>query len=140
MSDSDESGTSIRNDYDGPWKEILEAYFEECMIFFFPDVHAEIDWRKGYEFLDKELQQISREAETGRRIADKLVKVWSNQGEQIWILIHIEVQNQPETGFEQRMYIYNARLQDLFGRPVASFAILSDASSNWRPHTYGLEQ
>ena len=140
MSKIDESETSARNDYDSPWKEILEAYFEECIIFFFPDVHAEIDWTRGYEFLDKELQQVAREAETGKRIADKLVKVWSNQGEQVWILIHIEVQSQYEAGFAQRMYIYNARLQDLFNRPVASFAILSDASPNWRPHEHNLEQ
>ena len=59
-----------RNDYDSPWKEVLEAYFEECMAFFFADVHRDIDWSKGYEFLEKELQHIFREAEIGRRLAD----------------------------------------------------------------------
>ena len=44
---------SVTNDYDSPWKEILETYFEECMAFFFPDVHRDIDWSRDHEFLDK---------------------------------------------------------------------------------------
>ena len=131
---------SASNDYDGPWKEILEAYFEECMAFFFPDVHSDIDWTRGYDFLDKELQQIVREAEVGKRIADKLVKVWTNAGAQVWVLIHIEVQSQSERGFAERMHVYNYRLRDLFNHPVASFAILSDSSASWRPHRFSAEQ
>ena len=131
---------SVRNDYDGPWKEILEIYFEECMAFFFPDVHRDIDWTKGYEFLDKELQQIVREAEVGKRIADKLVKVWTSDSEQIWIVVHIEVQSQSEQSFAERMYVYNYRLRDLFSRPVASFVILSDSSKRWRPYRFTAEQ
>ena len=41
--------TAVRMDYDSPWKEILEAFFEEFMVFFFPMAHSEIDWSKGYE-------------------------------------------------------------------------------------------
>lgn len=129
-------GDSIPNDFDSPWKEILEAYFQECIAFFFPDVHHDIDWSKGYEFLDKELQQIVREAEVGKRMADKLVKVWLATGEQVWVLIHIEVQSQSQTDFAKRMFIYNYRLRDIFDRPVASFAILSDGKASWRPQRF----
>jgi hypothetical protein len=41
-------------DYDSPWKEALDRYFERCMAFFFPQAHADIDWTRGYEMLDKE--------------------------------------------------------------------------------------
>lgn len=99
--------TEIQNDYDSPWKEILEVYFQECMAFFFADVHDDIDWERGYEFLEKELQQIVREAEIGKRLADKLVKVWRKTGEQVWVLVHIEVQSQSKTDFAERMYTYN---------------------------------
>ena len=54
-------------DYDSPWKEALDRYFELCMAFFFPRIHADIDWRRGYEMLDKELQPIVRRAKHGRR-------------------------------------------------------------------------
>jgi hypothetical protein len=29
-------------DYDSPWKEALDRYFEPCMAFFFPHAHADI--------------------------------------------------------------------------------------------------
>ena len=64
------------SDYDSPWKEALERYFPQFLAFLFPQIHAEIDWGRGWEFLDKELQQVVRDAELGRRLVDKLVKVW----------------------------------------------------------------
>ena len=48
-----------QQDYDSPWKNILDLLFEEFMAFFFPAAHAQIDWLAGYEFLDKELQKLS---------------------------------------------------------------------------------
>jgi hypothetical protein len=30
-------------DYDSPWKEALDRFFEPCLAFFFPQVHADID-------------------------------------------------------------------------------------------------
>lgn len=56
-----------RADNDSPWKEILEAYFPQAMQFFFPQTAALINWERPHEFLDKEFQQIAREAEQGRR-------------------------------------------------------------------------
>ncbi len=54
-------------DYDSSWKEVLDRYFEAFMAFFFAEAHAEIDWARGYEMLDKELQKIVRHAKVGRR-------------------------------------------------------------------------
>ncbi len=39
------------------WKEAIEAYFPECLQFFFPEIAQDIDFDKGYDFLDKELPQ-----------------------------------------------------------------------------------
>ncbi len=68
------------SDYDSPWKEALERYFPQFLEFFFPQIHEEIDWSRGWTFLDKELQQVVRDAELGRRLVDKLVKVWKLDG------------------------------------------------------------
>ena len=124
---------------DSPWKEALEGYFEAFMGLFFPEAHAGIDWTRGYEFLDKELQQVVRDAESGRRHVDKLAKVWRNDGEEAWVLAHVEVQSSPERGFPKRMYQYNYRLFDRYDRPVASFAVLADDRVGWRPARYGYE-
>jgi hypothetical protein len=128
--------TDSRSDYDSPWKEAIELYFREFMVFFFPAIAPDIDWHHDPEFLDTELQQIVRDADIGRRWADKLVKVWRVDGTETWLLIHIEVQSQYQVEFAQRMYVYNYRLRDRYNRPVVSLAVLADDRPQWRPHTY----
>lgn len=120
-------------DYDSPWKEVLEHYLPDFFAFFFPQAHAEIDWARGYEFLDKELQQVVHDAELGRRLADKLVRVWRSSGTEAWVLVHIEVQTQAEVGFAQRMFGYYYRLLDRYNRQVVSLAVLGDEQASWRP-------
>ncbi len=126
----------FRSDQDSPWKEVLEAYFPQAMQFFFPQTAALIDWNRPHEFLGKEFQQISREAEQGRRYADKLVKAWQIQGEEIWLLVHVEVQAKPEDNFAERMFSYNLRIFDFFRKPATSLAILCDSNLDWRPNQY----
>jgi hypothetical protein len=70
------------SEYDSPWKEALERFLPQFLDFFFSDVFQGVDWSRGYESLDKELQQIVREAELGLRLADKLFKVWRLDGEE----------------------------------------------------------
>ncbi len=129
--------TEPQTDFDSPWKEALEHYFAAFMAFFFPKAHAGIAWERGYEFLDTELQQVVRDAELGRRLADKLVKVWRTDGEEAWVLIHIEVQGQPEPDFAKRMYTYNYRLFDRHDKAIVSLAVLGDESPSWRPAGFG---
>ncbi|HEY9612933.1 transposase [Allocoleopsis sp.] len=124
-------------DYDNPWKEALEQYFEAFLALFFPDAHAVIDWNRPTESLDKELQQIVPEAEVGKRLADKLFKVWQLGGEEAWVLVHIEVQSQEESDFAERMYIYHYRCFDRYRKPVISLAVLGDERASWRPSFYG---
>ena len=80
----------MATDYDSPWKEAMDYYFQAFLLLLFPKVHAQIDWARGYESLDKEFQQVVREAEFGRRYVDKLVKVWLLDGAECWVLIHVE--------------------------------------------------
>ena len=126
-------------DFDTAWKEAIDLFFEPFMAFFFADAHREIDWSRGFEMLDTELRQISREAEQGRRVADKLVKVWRTSGQEEWVLVHVEVQSQHEQDFAERMFVYNYRLFDRYNRKVASFAVLGDNRPTWRPDRFGFE-
>ncbi len=123
-------------DYDGPWKHVLENLFEECLSFFFPHIPRDIDFSRGYEFLDQELQQITGESESGRRVVDKLVKVFLHDGAERWLLIHLEIQGYADESFPERMYVYNYRIFDKFRREVASLAILIDDNPRFRPNEY----
>ncbi|HEY9602217.1 MAG TPA: transposase [Allocoleopsis sp.] len=131
--------SELQTEYDTPWKDALESYFEEFIAFFFPQAHRDIDWTQGYEFLDKELQQVVRDAELGKRLVDKLVKIYRTGGEETWVLVHVEVQSQEETNFAQRMYVYHYRIFDRYKRSVASLAVLGDERATWRPTQFSDE-
>ena len=53
----------IANDFDGGWKEIIERCFPEFLEFFFPLIFQDVDFGKGYEFLDTELREILKDNE-----------------------------------------------------------------------------
>jgi hypothetical protein len=120
-------------DYDSPWKEALEFYFPAFLALFFPDIHADIDWSRPHEFLDKELQRLMPKGGRGRLYVDKLVRVWRKDGREAWVLIHVEVQTTRDPEFAARMYDYNTRLTQRYNRTVVSLAVLADDEPAWRP-------
>jgi hypothetical protein len=126
--------------YDETWKEAMNQWLEPFVAFLFPDVHHDIDWSRGWESLDNELQQVVRDAEFGVRRADKLVKVWLRDGEEVCVLIHIEIQSQRETGFERRMYVYRYRIFDRYNLPVVALVVLGDDNPGWRPKSFGFKK
>lgn len=116
-----------KTDFDSPWKEALECYFPQFVELLLPTIHADIDWSRPHEFLDKELQQVVRDSEAKRRHADKLVKVFLRDGSETWVLIHIEVQGKADRHFNHRMYRYYYRLQDKYPkRRIASAVVLTE--------------
>jgi hypothetical protein len=126
----------ITANYDETWKEVIGAYFDSFLTFFYPEIYQQIDWTKNPISLDKELEQITASADSKTRHADKLFQVWLLDNQEVWILIHVEVQSQYDKEFSQRMFIYNYRAFDLYHKPVISLAILGDETKNWRPSSY----
>jgi hypothetical protein len=128
--------TADKPDYDSPWKEALEKFFPEFLALLFPAIHAEIDWSVPPEFLDKELQQIGGNSPRGRRYADKLVRVRAKDGSDLYVLIHVEVQGDPEGDFGARMFLYQTRLRDRYTIDVVSLAVLTDTTASFRPNKF----
>lgn len=128
-----------RSDYDSPRKEIIELFFPQFMTFFFPGAYSAINWNQPYEFLDKELQQVMRAAKSGRHTVDKLVRVTLTEGTAALVLVHLEIQNQVEPLFPERMFTYGYRIYDRYKVRVVSLAILGDEETNWRPQEFGYE-
>lgn len=122
--------------YDSPWKNILNYFLPAFMEFCLSQVAVAIDWSKGYISLDKELHAISRRQKVSKRTTDALFKVWLKSGEEVWLLLHIEVQVYKDALFPERMYIYNYRIFDRYQVPVVSVAILADGDQKWRPDCY----
>jgi len=113
------------------WKAILEDIFDDFLRYFIPDADTYFAMERGFEFLDKELEQLfpPENDEFQPRYVDKLVKVYTRQGDEQWVLIHIEVQGYPDPNFAYRIL-------DKYQRPIAAFAILTDASPKFRPDAY----
>ncbi|NWJ95903.1 MAG: DUF4351 domain-containing protein [Chloroflexi bacterium] len=145
---------SVATEQDSSWKEILDQYFPEFMAFFFPKIHQDIDWSRTPEFLDKELEQLFNEGEAGRRLVDKLVKVY-RLGATVptWLLIHLEIQGYADPTFAQRMFIYNYRLFDRYFQPkgidpgsagrldkVVSLAVLTDGNKRYHPKRFLIKE
>jgi len=128
-----------QNDYDGGWKEALGRYFPSFLQLCFPEVASHIDWSLPVRFLDKELQEIVRDAAQGTLYVDLLAEVTLRTGASEWVLIHVEVQSQPDAKLAERIWRYNHRISDRYARPVVSLAILADTSETWRPADYHSE-
>ncbi|MCD1653040.1 hypothetical protein K8090_16835 [Halomonas meridiana] len=57
-----------------------------------------------------------------------------------WVLIHVEVQGEPEVEFSERMFTYQYRLRDRYGMEVVSLAVLADTRKSFRPTTFHYER
>jgi len=107
------------------------------------------DWGAGVDFLDQELRQIVPEAELGKQQVDKLIQVTRREpagsgkgaphepaGETQWVLLHIEVQAQPDPNLPERLFQYHCRILERFGKRTATLAVLADGRHRWRPRVY----
>lgn len=124
------------DDFDTPWKAALRRYLPSFLAFFFPEIHADIDWSRGYQTLDKEFERTIRHVGGGKQVADMLVQVWLHDGSDCWLLVHIEIQGTYETNFPRRMFNYNVVIHRRYNRQVVSLAVLCDERPKWRPTCY----
>ncbi len=123
-------------DYDGGWKQIINAHLKDFVEFFWPAAYADIDWERPYEFLEQELLSIGIPEIIGKHHIDKLFKVFLKNGKEQWILLHIEIQNTKDGSFSKRMFVYFYRIFDTYDKMIASLAILADTNKTWRPNRF----
>lgn len=121
---------------DQVWKSAIENYFEEFMQYFAPDISQDIDFSKGYMNLDKELTRLAPKSEQMHRRCDELLKVTMKNGEEEYVLIHIEVQGYEDREFAKRMYQYINRIYDKYNKKIYPLAIYTHGVENNQPDRY----
>lgn len=122
---------------DPVWKEALDAYLAGFLEYLCPATHALGDWSVPPEALDAELQKLLREAEVGKVLADRLYRVKRKDGPgDLFLLIHVEVQNDRDHHFARRMWEYHYRIYDAHGQHPVALALLGDTAPDWRPAAY----
>jgi predicted transposase/invertase (TIGR01784 family) len=121
---------------DALWKGIIEDLIDDFLLYFYPQWSSEnIDFEKGFEFLDKELENIYTERR-GKRYADKLVKIPLLSGKDQWFLIHIEIQGYEDVSFPERMFQYFYRIREKYVKDVMAMVILTDSNKDFHPKKY----
>lgn len=112
------------SDYDSPWKEALDHFFEDFAALLAPELYALINWTVAPVFLDTELQSIVPGSPNGRRYADKLIRLRRLDHGEAWVLVHVEVESGSQSDksrarLAQRMFTYFYRIWDRYVRQVA---------------------
>src|SRR4051812_4317263 len=125
----------MRRKNDILWKGVMEVIFDDLLRFIFPDADQIVDMGRGFEFLDKELNEMYPESDkaSDTRFVDKLIKVFLRDGHQEWFLIHIEVQGYPDKMFPERMFRYYYRIFDKHHTPVTALAFFTGKNGNSIP-------
>ena len=117
---------------------IVEDLFEYLLRFLYPNADEIFDLSKGVTFLDAELEQLfpPEDDEYAPRVVDKLVKLYTHDGAEEWVLFYIEVQGLYKQDFAERMLRYYVRIFDKYGRPITAWAILTEGIRKARPDNY----
>ena len=121
------------------WKAVLEDVFDDFLVFFFKEQANIFDFEKGFQFLDKELDQLfpaENEELSHPRFVDKLVKVFTKEGADKWFLVHVEVQGYNDPDFAKRMFTYFYRILDKYNKPVTCITIFTDNNNKYKPSEY----
>jgi hypothetical protein len=112
--------------------------FRHLLRLYRPAAAAQVDWQRGIDSLETEMQKILPASQTGLKRIDKLFKVYLHSGEVRYY--HVEIQCWFDDNFEHRVYVYNSVAELHWGDPVDSLIILGDNDPAWLPGSYGWER
>jgi hypothetical protein len=128
----------MRQKDDYLWKGVLEDVLDDFLRFIHPNADQVFDLTKGFHFLDKELEQLfpPENNEYSPKVVDKLAQVYTREGKEEWVLLHLEVQNAYQQDFPKRMFTYYYRIFDKYHKRISAYAIFTGASPKDSADTY----
>ncbi len=109
-------------DLDGNMKEAIDAFFEDWLLFFFPNLHPLVDFSVSPIALQQEFQNIIAFASGKKKAVDKLYQITMKPVEKTVgrgkkgtqkpvreiILLHTEAETSPKSTFTRRVFLYAA--------------------------------
>lgn len=118
---SNRNNENSRIDHDRLFKELLQEFFEEFVVLFFPKVYEAIDFTH-VSFLDKEL--INDTGARENREIDIVIETRLKE-ENCLIIVHVEAQASYQKDFNQRMFVYFNRLFEKYRKRILPVALFS---------------
>jgi hypothetical protein len=132
----------MRRKNDILWKGIIEEVFDDLLRFIFPEADKVFDIGRGFEFMDKELAKMypEPEKESDTKFVDKLVKAFRKDGQEEWVLCHVEIQGETKAKerslFAERMFLYYCRIFERGHKPITAIAIFTALDGCKMPDRY----
>ncbi|MFN8575240.1 MAG: hypothetical protein U0354_00135 [Candidatus Sericytochromatia bacterium] len=122
---------------DEKWKSLISKYLKDFLSFFMPDLYKEVDFDKGYEFLDGELNKIKIDSKSKNKRSDRLVKLFLKNGSEQYLLVHIEIQGYFEEDFSKCMFKYFYRVADLHNSyNITAISVYTEDKEDFKPNTF----
>lgn len=123
-------------DHDRLFKELITTFLYEFLELLLPDVAAYVE-PDSLEFLDKEL--ITDVTAGSKHLADVLVKA-RFRGSDACLILHDENQSDPQSDFNERMFIYYGRIYEKYRLPIYPIAVFSyDEPMRPEPNTFEID-
>ena len=122
-------------DHDRLFKELIQAFFEEFILLFFPDMYEHIDFCH-LSFLSEEL---FTDVTAGEKYRVDLLVEMKLKGEDGLIIVHIENQSYVQSSFPERMFIYFSRLFEKYRTNVVPIAVFSYDTIRNEPSSFTLQ-
>ncbi|WP_163151471.1 Rpn family recombination-promoting nuclease/putative transposase [Anoxybacillus sp. MB8] len=122
-------------DHDRLFKELIQTFFEEFIVLFFPAMHEHIDFRH-VSFLSEEL---FTDVTAGEKYRVDLLVETKLKGEDGLVIVHIENQSYVQPSFPERMFIYFSRLLEKYRKPIVPIAVFSYDTIRDEPATFTLQ-
>jgi hypothetical protein len=103
--------TTVVFDQDDAWKNYISKDFFDCLSIIHPILFAAVDTLIAPEFLEQEMSNAMRgkyKVKGKEKKTDKLVKLRLLTGQDYYIYVHLEIQDQLQDDFPERLYIYRS--------------------------------
>ena len=111
-------------DFDARWKELIHVFTEEFIAFFLPSLYPLVNFSKPPEFLEQELAKLAADTErSGKKITDKLIKLYLKNGEEQFVLVHIEVEGDAPSAYSKEIFKYYYRALDQHEVDIATIVV-----------------
>jgi hypothetical protein len=98
-------------DQDDAWKNYISKDFFDCLSIIHPILFAAVDKNVAPQYLEQEMSNALRgkyKVKGKEKKTDKLVKLRLLTGEDYYIYVHLEIQDQLKDDFPERLYIYRS--------------------------------
>jgi hypothetical protein len=96
-------------DYDGLTKDFVTSFFPSFIQISNPALYAAVDWNVPPVFLEQELYNMMKGRywmKGKKKLTDKLARLRLLNGNDHYVLVHVEFQHRPEDEFGKRMFTY----------------------------------